>query len=70
MSRVYLGMHTLLDVLVGMCIAALVTVPLVPWVETLDHYLVSTDLGIAVLAIITIAIVVYYPDDEDCRSSR
>ncbi|XP_012270520.1 sphingosine-1-phosphate phosphatase 1 [Orussus abietinus] len=61
MSRLYLGMHTVLDVIVGLILAILLMVPLVPLVDAADYYFLTKDWALAILIAISIATVVYYP---------
>ncbi|KAF4521229.1 hypothetical protein B566_EDAN005440 [Ephemera danica] len=40
-SRVYLGMHSVLDVIVGLILAVLLMIPLIPLVDALDKHLLT-----------------------------
>ncbi|KAG7213932.1 hypothetical protein KM043_003131 [Ampulex compressa] len=61
MSRLYLGMHTVLDILAGLTLAAALMVPLIPLVEVTDYYILANGWALAMLIIISIAVIVYYP---------
>ncbi|XP_078036538.1 sphingosine-1-phosphate phosphatase 2 [Augochlora pura] len=65
MSRLYLGMHTVLDILAGLILAITLMVPLVPLVDMTDYYFVSNIWALAILIAISILVVIYYP-----RSNR
>ncbi|XP_033225542.1 sphingosine-1-phosphate phosphatase 1-like isoform X2 [Belonocnema kinseyi] len=69
-SRLYLGMHTVLDLIVGLILAIALMVPLVPLVDTTDYYFLTNGWALSVLIAITIATVVYYPHSDKWTPTR
>jgi len=60
-SRLYLGMHTVLDVIAGLVLAVLLMFPLVPLVDALDSFLLTNKWSPIVLLSLSIGIIVFYP---------
>lgn len=69
-SRLYLGMHTLLDLIVGLALAIGMMIPLVPLIEATDHYFLSNGWVLLTLIAITISIVIYYPRSDRWTPTR
>ncbi|XP_015591575.1 sphingosine-1-phosphate phosphatase 2-like [Cephus cinctus] len=69
-SRLYLGMHTVLDVIVGLALAILLMLPLVPLVDFMDFYFLTNDWALVALIAITIATIVYYPCSDRWTPTR
>ncbi|KAL3269846.1 hypothetical protein HHI36_008904 [Cryptolaemus montrouzieri] len=69
-SRLYLGMHTVLDVLVGLLLTVLLMVPLVPIVDHLDHYLMTNPTSPLLLTVSSILVIVYYPNSGKWTPTR
>lgn len=70
MSRLYLGMHTVLDIVAGLLLAISLMVPLIPLVDTLDYYILTNVWILAFLIIISIATVIYYPCSDRWTPTR
>ncbi|KAK3092512.1 hypothetical protein FSP39_003831 [Pinctada imbricata] len=69
-SRMYLGMHTALDVLAGY-LCACVLIPLVlPWVATLDHLQVTHPLAPLVTTLIYLCLCWVYPKQKVWNTAR
>lgn len=60
-SRLYLGMHSVLDVFAGLGLATLLMLPLVPSIDYLDNYLLTGPTSPIFLLVISILMIVYYP---------
>ncbi|XP_015519638.1 sphingosine-1-phosphate phosphatase 1 [Neodiprion lecontei] len=69
-SRIYLGMHTVLDILAGLALAMFLMIPLVPLVDATDYYFLTKDWALAILVAISIATVVYYPCSDKWTPTR
>ncbi|XP_050457248.1 sphingosine-1-phosphate phosphatase 2-like isoform X2 [Cataglyphis hispanica] len=61
MSRLYLGMHTVLDIVVGLILTILLMIPLVPLVDITNSYIITSFWLSAILIMVSIAVIVYYP---------
>ncbi|XP_011059161.1 PREDICTED: sphingosine-1-phosphate phosphatase 1-like [Acromyrmex echinatior] len=70
MSRLYLGMHTVLDIVVGLVLAIALMIPLVPLVDITSPYIVTNFWLLAMLIAISIAIIVYYPSNSKWTPTR
>lgn len=70
MSRLYLGMHTVLDILAGLILAVALMIPLIPLVDTTDYYIISNFWGMTSLIAISIGVIVYYPCDKKWTPTR
>ncbi|XP_011703096.1 PREDICTED: uncharacterized protein LOC105459093, partial [Wasmannia auropunctata] len=70
MSRLYLGMHTVLDVLAGLVLAIALMIPLVPLVDLTNSYVVTNFWLVAMLIAISIATIVYYPSSYKWTPTR
>lgn len=70
MSRLYLGMHTVLDIVAGLLLAISLMVPLIPLIDTLDYYILTNIWILAFLIIISIATVIYYPCSDRWTPTR
>lgn len=60
-SRLYLGMHSVLDVVVGLVLALLLMVPVVPLVDRLDPLILTSKLSPLFLFVISVSLIVFYP---------
>jgi sphingosine-1-phosphate phosphatase 1 len=69
-SRIYLGMHTVLDVIAGLTLAIILMIPFIPLVNTLDYYFLTN--GWILLSLVTISIVtiIYYPCSDKWTPTR
>lgn len=70
MSRLYLGMHTILDVVTGLILAIALMIPLVPLVEMTNFYIITNVWSLAILIAISIATIVYYPCSDKWTPTR
>ncbi|XP_076629269.1 sphingosine-1-phosphate phosphatase 2 [Colletes latitarsis] len=69
-SRLYLGMHTVLDILAGLTLAITLMIPLVPLVDMIDDYIVCNIWALATLIAISICVIVYYPSGKKWTPTR
>ncbi|XP_012252458.2 sphingosine-1-phosphate phosphatase 2-like isoform X2 [Athalia rosae] len=69
-SRLYLGMHTVLDIIAGLALAMFLMIPLVPLVDITDYYFLTKDWALAILVAASIATVVYYPSSDRWTPTR
>lgn len=70
MSRLYLGMHTVLDILAGLLLAIALMIPLVPIVEITDYYVLTNIWALAILIALSIGVIVYYPCSKKWTPTR
>lgn len=70
MSRLYLGMHTVLDILVGLILAILLMIVLVPLTDITDRYIVSNVWALTTLVGVSVCTIVYYPRGERWTPTR
>ncbi|PBC29991.1 sphingosine-1-phosphate phosphatase 1 [Apis cerana] len=70
MSRLYLGMHTVLDILAGLLLAITLMIPLVPIVEITDYYVLTNIWALAILIALSIGVIVYYPCSKKWTPTR
>ncbi|XP_034950898.1 sphingosine-1-phosphate phosphatase 2-like [Chelonus insularis] len=69
-SRLYLGMHTVLDVIAGLLLAIILMIPLVPLANILDYYLTNNFWALFILICTSITLIVYYPCSDRWTSTR
>ncbi|XP_058801363.1 sphingosine-1-phosphate phosphatase 1-like isoform X2 [Phymastichus coffea] len=69
-SRVYLGMHTVLDIIAGLVLAIVMMIPLVPLVDAMDYYFVTNSWALLLLVIISLAMIIYYPRSKKWTPTR
>ncbi|XP_043665345.1 sphingosine-1-phosphate phosphatase 1-like [Vespula pensylvanica] len=69
-SRLYLGMHTVLDIIAGLLLAIMLMIPLVPLVDALDYYTVTNVWVLTLLILISVIAVVYYPCSNKWTPTR
>lgn len=60
-SRLYLGMHTVLDIVAGLVLASVLMIPLIPLVDITNSYVITNFWLIAMLIAISIVTIIYYP---------
>uniref|UniRef100_A0A1B6HP62 Phosphatidic acid phosphatase type 2/haloperoxidase domain-containing protein n=1 Tax=Homalodisca liturata TaxID=320908 RepID=A0A1B6HP62_9HEMI len=70
LSRIYLGMHSVLDVVVGLILAMLLMVPVVPIVDSLDVFLLTNRWSPLILIAVTIPMIAYYPTTTHWTPTR
>ncbi|XP_070576860.1 sphingosine-1-phosphate phosphatase 2-like [Ptychodera flava] len=69
-SRLYLGMHNLLDIIVGTVSAAVMTVILLPYLGMIDDFLSEHQYGIIASLVIGITMAVCHPTLDTWTDSR
>ncbi|XP_011309058.1 sphingosine-1-phosphate phosphatase 1 [Fopius arisanus] len=70
LSRLYLGMHTVLDIVAGLLLAIMMMIPLVPVVDFTDYYLVTNEAAFFILFLMSVATIIYYPTSEKWTPTR
>lgn len=70
LSRIYLGMHSVLDVVCGLVLVSGLLVAMLPWVDTLDHLALTHPASPLITIILTIAMVVCYPATDRWTPAR
>lgn len=70
MSRLYLGMHTVLDIVAGLVLAIALMIPLIPLVNITNSYVTTNFWLLAVLIAISIAVIAYYPSTYKWTPTR
>lgn len=70
MSRLYLGMHTVLDLIGGLALAIGLMIPLVPLIDITDHYFLTNGWILSILIILTIVTIIYYPSSDRWTPTR
>ncbi|KAI4497383.1 hypothetical protein M0802_007394 [Mischocyttarus mexicanus] len=69
-SRLYLGMHTVLDIVAGLLLAIALMIPLIPLVDVLDYYIITKAWVVILLILISITAIVYYPSSDKWTPTR
>ncbi|XP_050077836.1 sphingosine-1-phosphate phosphatase 1-like [Anopheles maculipalpis] len=69
-SRVYLGMHSVLDILAGLVLVVLLMIPLIPIVDRLDLIIVTSRWSPIFVFSISILLIVFYPDPGKWTPTR
>uniref|UniRef100_T1I6Q3 AcidPPc domain-containing protein n=1 Tax=Rhodnius prolixus TaxID=13249 RepID=T1I6Q3_RHOPR len=69
-SRLYLGMHTVLDIIVGLVLASILMVPIVPLVDRMDSFILTSQWSPFLLICISIAIIAFYPKSSIWTPTR
>ncbi|XP_042235412.1 sphingosine-1-phosphate phosphatase 2-like isoform X1 [Homarus americanus] len=70
LSRLYLGMHSVLDVLCGLVLVTVLLIMILPWVDTLDHLALTHPASPVISITLTIAMVVCYPATDRWTPAR
>ncbi|KAF5286636.1 hypothetical protein FQA39_LY16210 [Lamprigera yunnana] len=70
MSRIYLGMHTVLDVIVGLCLTIVLMLPLIPLVDKLDYYFLTNATSPILVFVIPVLMIIYYPNSGKWTPTR
>jgi len=63
-------MHSVLDIIAGLTLATTLMIPLVSVIEVTDFYIITHFWLVAVLIVISIAIIVYYPRSKKWTPTR
>ncbi|XP_063533562.1 sphingosine-1-phosphate phosphatase 1-like [Cydia strobilella] len=69
-SRVYLGMHSVLDIAAGLLMASGLLVLLIPMVDALDDWLLTHWLSPAVVLAVSVLVIVYHPNADKWTPTR
>lgn len=69
-SRIYLGMHSVLDILAGLGLTAILLVPLLSSIDLIDYYLVHHWSSPFVLTSVVIFLAAIYPEPNKLSPSR
>ncbi|KAK0043277.1 sphingosine-1-phosphate phosphatase 2-like isoform X2 [Biomphalaria pfeifferi] len=69
-SRIYLGMHSALDVIAGVLFAAVLMSVTAPFVDPVDRFLISHPLSTPVLVMTCVALGLMYPRVEKWSTTR
>lgn len=69
-SRIYLGMHSVLDILGGLILCMGLLIPATPIVDMLDIHLLSNPYSPLLLLVLSIGIITYYPNPGKWTPTR
>ncbi|XP_076053788.1 sphingosine-1-phosphate phosphatase 2-like [Oratosquilla oratoria] len=69
-SRIYLGMHSVLDIVTGLILTAIILAVTLPWVDTIDQLALTHPWSPVICIILTIAMVVCYPATDRWTPAR
>ncbi|KAL0830977.1 hypothetical protein ABMA28_001865 [Loxostege sticticalis] len=69
-SRVYLGMHSVLDIAAGLFLSSSLLVVLVPLVDWLDGVLLTSHWSPAAVIVLSILVIVFYPNADKWTPTR
>ncbi|GAB6018409.1 hypothetical protein CHUAL_000124 [Chamberlinius hualienensis] len=61
-SRLYLGMHTVLDVIVGVLLVGVLMFVVVPFIDAIDHFTLTQPYSPLYIISIYILMIIFYPD--------
>lgn len=70
LSRLYLGMHSVMDIVCGVILAVVLMAMILPWMDTLDHLALSHPASPILSVILTVAMVVWYPTTDKWTPAR
>ncbi|XP_026464204.1 sphingosine-1-phosphate phosphatase 1-like [Ctenocephalides felis] len=69
-SRLYLGMHSALDVIAGLFLALLLMIPLVPLADLLDGFLVTNPMSPLAVLLLSLLLIWKYPSADRWTPTR
>lgn len=69
-SRIYLGMHSILDIIAGLVLTFVLMVPLIPLVDYLDRLILESVYSPIFIFGISIALIIFYPDSGRWTPTR
>ncbi|XP_050314573.1 sphingosine-1-phosphate phosphatase 1-like isoform X2 [Anthonomus grandis grandis] len=69
-SRLYLGMHSVLDIIAGVVLAVTLMIPLVPLIDYIDEYLLVSPTTPFLLVTLSILMIFYYPSTGKWTPTR
>ncbi|XP_023934950.2 sphingosine-1-phosphate phosphatase 2 [Bicyclus anynana] len=70
LSRVYLGMHSVLDIAAGLLLSSLLLVVLIPAVDRLDSFLLTSQLSPLLVLASSVLVIVYHPQSDKWTPTR
>lgn len=70
LSRLYLGMHTVLDVIVGLLLAISLLIPFVPLADVVDRYLMYSKWTPLLFFIVTVSLILIYPTSDQWTPTK
>ncbi|XP_066260883.1 sphingosine-1-phosphate phosphatase 2-like [Euwallacea similis] len=70
LSRLYLGMHSVLDIVAGLLLALTIMIPLVPLIDYLDSYFLTNPIAPILLITSSILMIIYYPNSRKWTPTR
>jgi len=69
-SRLYLGMHTVLDVIAGLILAIFLLIPFVPLADVVDRYLMYSKWTPLLILIVTVCLILIYPTSDQWTPTK
>ncbi|CAH1737146.1 sphingosine-1-phosphate phosphatase 2-like [Aphis gossypii] len=70
LSRLYLGMHSVLDVIAGLLLAIVLLIPFVPLADVLDRYLMYSNWTPLILIVVTVSLILIYPTSDQWTPTK
>uniref|UniRef100_A0A1B0DM25 Phosphatidic acid phosphatase type 2/haloperoxidase domain-containing protein n=1 Tax=Phlebotomus papatasi TaxID=29031 RepID=A0A1B0DM25_PHLPP len=70
LSRIYLGMHSVLDIGAGLFLTGILMLPLIPLVDWADYYILSHKFSPVLLTIVSILLIAIYPRADRWTPTR
>ncbi|XP_071454672.1 sphingosine-1-phosphate phosphatase 2-like [Hetaerina americana] len=69
-SRLYLGMHSVLDIVAGLVLVLLLMIPLIPLVDSMDHFCLTHKHSPFLLTTAAVLMVIYSPSGDRWTPTR
>ncbi|CAH2107928.1 unnamed protein product [Euphydryas editha] len=69
-SRVYLGMHSILDIAAGLLLSSALLVVLIPVVDELDGFLLTSLWSPLIVVSVSVLVIVYHPQSDKWTPTR
>lgn len=70
LSRLYLGMHTVLDVIAGLLLATILLIPFVPLADVLDRHLMYNKWTPLIFIFVTVGLIFIYPTSDQWTPTK
>lgn len=70
LSRLYLGMHSVLDVIAGLLLAIVLLIPFVPLADVLDRYLMYSNWTPLIFIVVTVSLILIYPTSDQWTPTK
>jgi membrane-associated phospholipid phosphatase len=70
LSRVYLGMHSVLDLVSGIAISSVLLAIFLPLTNTIEHFFATNVISPVMTLIIPVVLIVYFPTTEVWTPTR